>query len=60
MKENESLNEYFNRLTCLVNKMKSHGDTIEDRRIVDKILISLFESYDPMVVVIEETTNYQP
>jgi predicted amidophosphoribosyltransferase len=57
MKENESLNEYFNRLTDLVNQMKSHGDTIEDRRIVDKILISLTEKFDPMVAVIEETKD---
>ncbi|XP_058760700.1 uncharacterized protein LOC131634032 [Vicia villosa] len=54
MKENEILNEYFNRLSELVNQMKSHGDTIEDRRIVDKILISLKARFDPMVVVMEE------
>ncbi|CAJ2638092.1 unnamed protein product [Trifolium pratense] len=57
MKENESLNEYFNRLSELVNQMKSHGDTIDDRRIVDKILISLTEKFDPMVAVIEETKD---
>ena len=34
--------------------MKSHGDTIDDRIIVDKILISLTEKFDPMVVVIKE------
>lgn len=54
MKENESLNEYFNRLSELVNQMKSYGDTIDDRIIVDKILISLTEKFDPMVAVIEE------
>lgn len=54
MKENGSLNEYFNRLSELVNQMKSHGDTIDDRRIVDKTLISLTEKFDPIVVVIEE------
>lgn len=57
MKENENLNEYFNRLSELVNQMKSHGDTIEDRRIVDKILISLTARFDPMVGVIEETKD---
>lgn len=57
MKENESLNEYFNRLSELVNQMKSHGDTIDDRKIVDKILISLTEKFDPMVTVIEETKD---
>lgn len=57
MKENESLNEYFNRLFELVNQMKSHGDTIDDHRIVSKILISLTEKFDPMVAVIEETKD---
>ncbi|XP_045817143.1 uncharacterized protein LOC123910135 [Trifolium pratense] len=57
MKENESLNEYFNGLSELVNQMKSHGDKIDDRRIVDKILISLTEKFDPMVTVIEETKD---
>lgn len=57
MKENESLNEYFNRLSELVNQIKSHGDTIDDRRIVDKILISLTKEFDPMVAVIEETKD---
>src|SRR3954464_13064157 len=57
MKENESLNEYFNRLSELVNQMKSHGDMIEDRRIVDQILISLTARFDPMVGVIEETKD---
>ncbi|KAI5417614.1 hypothetical protein KIW84_042290 [Lathyrus oleraceus] len=37
--------------------MKSHGDTIDDRRIIDKILISLIEKFDPMVAVIEETKD---
>jgi len=54
MKGNQSLNDYFNRLSELVNQMKSHGDTIDDRIIVDKILISLTEKFDPMVVVIKE------
>ncbi|XP_050909881.1 uncharacterized protein LOC127123725 [Lathyrus oleraceus] len=57
MKENESLNEYFNRLSELVNQMKSHGDIIDDRIIVDKILISLTEKFDPMMIVIEETKD---
>ena len=40
-----------------MNQMKSHGDTIDDRRVVDKTLISLTEKFDPMVVVIEETKD---
>ena len=40
--------------------MKSHGDTIDDHRVVDKILISLTEKFDQTVAVIEETKDYQP
>ncbi|XP_058755700.1 uncharacterized protein LOC131628910 [Vicia villosa] len=54
MKENEILNEYFNRLFELVSRMNSHGDRIKDCRIVDKNLISLAARFDPMVAVIEE------
>lgn len=57
MKENESLNEYFNRLSELVNQMKSHGDTIDDHIIVNKNLISLTEKFDPMAAIIEETKD---
>lgn len=35
--------------------MKAQGDKIDDRRVVDKIIISLIENFDPIVVVIEET-----
>jgi len=34
--------------------MKFIRDIIDNRRIVDKILISLTEQFDPMVLVIEE------
>lgn len=51
------MNDYLTGLTDLVNQTKSHGDTIEYRRIVDKILISLIDNFDPKVVVIEETKD---
>ncbi|KAI4331880.1 hypothetical protein L6164_016831 [Bauhinia variegata] len=55
--ENERLNEIFNRVSKLVNQMKCHGDKIDDQRIVDKILISLSEKFNPMVTVIEDTKH---
>jgi hypothetical protein len=55
MKENESVKEYSTRFLELVNQMKSYGEDMTDRRIVEKILISLSEKFDPMVAVIEET-----
>nr|KYP36636.1 hypothetical protein KK1_042228 [Cajanus cajan] len=37
--------------------MKPHGDTINDQRIVDKILISLTKQIDFVVIVKEETKD---
>ena len=54
MKENEILNEFSFRL---VNQMKSYGEEISDKRIVEKLLISLPNKFDPVVAVIKETKD---
>ena len=55
MKENETLNEFSSKFMELVNQMKSYGEEISDKRIVDKLLINLPYKYDTIVVVIEKT-----
>ena len=57
MKENETLNEFSSRFIELVNKMKSYGEEISDKRIVEKLFIRLPNKYDPMVVLVEETKD---
>ncbi|KAK3018020.1 hypothetical protein RJ639_004740 [Escallonia herrerae] len=57
MKEDESLKDYSSRFLELINQMKTHGEDISDRRIVEKTLISLPEKFDPIIAVIEETKN---
>jgi hypothetical protein len=57
IKENESVKDYSTRFLELVNQMKAYGEDMIDCRIVEKILISLHEKFDPMVVVIEETKD---
>ena len=37
--------------------MKSHGEEISDRRIIEKILISLPNKYDPIVAMVEKTKD---
>ena len=37
--------------------MKSYGEEISDKRIVEKLLINLSEKFDPIVAVIEETKD---
>ena len=41
----------------LVNQMKSYGEEISDRRIVEKIFIYLLNNYDLIMVVVEETKD---
>ncbi|RDY11127.1 Copia protein, partial [Mucuna pruriens] len=57
MKEKESLNEYFNRFSKLINQMKSRRDTINNQRIVYEIMNSLIENFDHVVAIIEETKD---
>ena len=57
MLESESLKEYFSRVTEIVNQMGLYGEVVTDKKIVEKILISLPEKYDAMVSIIEETKD---
>ncbi|XP_038979882.1 uncharacterized protein LOC120109997 [Phoenix dactylifera] len=57
MKENESVKDYSTRFLELVNQMKVYGEEMSDRKLVEKILISLLEKFDSMVAVIEETKD---
>ncbi|KAM1808398.1 hypothetical protein ACFX11_031292 [Malus domestica] len=55
MRNNESVSDYLARLTALVNKMKMFGETLSNKRLVEKMLISLTPAYDNIVSVIEGT-----
>ena len=41
MKEGEKVDEYFARTLTIVNKMKIHGETMEQVTIIKKILRSM-------------------
>ncbi|KAK2993792.1 hypothetical protein RJ640_027670 [Escallonia rubra] len=57
MKENETLAEVFTKFMDLINQMKSHGEEISNRTIVEKVLISLPETFDPKVAITKETRD---
>ena len=57
MKESDTIDLFFTMLIGLVTQMISHGETIEERRIMEKILRSLPSRFDVIVMTIEETKD---
>ncbi|KAH7513328.1 hypothetical protein FEM48_Zijuj12G0188500 [Ziziphus jujuba var. spinosa] len=39
MKESESISNYFNKVTSIVNQMASNGEILEDQKVVEKISV---------------------
>jgi hypothetical protein len=38
MKDIVSIDSFYTQVIGLINKIKSHGETIEDRKVVEKVL----------------------
>jgi hypothetical protein len=57
MNEDETVNKYFLRVEELVNAMKGLGETIEDAFLVQKILRSLPNRFNPKFSAIEELND---
>ncbi|GKB46071.1 kinase-like domain-containing protein [Tanacetum coccineum] len=54
MKNNESAQEYLAKISSIVSRMRSYGDSISDEVIVAKVLRSLAPKFDHVVAAIEE------
>ncbi|XP_068472908.1 uncharacterized protein [Phaseolus vulgaris] len=57
MKEGETITEYFSRVMTVANNMRNNGETIQDTQIVEKILRTLTERFNYIVVSIEESND---
>ena len=57
MKESDNIDSFFTHVIGLVTQIMYHGETLQERRIVEKILRSLPSRYDAIVVAIEETKD---
>ncbi|CAL2228327.1 unnamed protein product [Prunus armeniaca] len=56
-KENESIQVFFTKVSGIVNQIRSYGDTIPDKKIVEKTLRSLPPKFDHVVAAIEESKD---
>jgi len=50
MKEFETVKDYYTKIKELASQMRTYGDNTLDKRIVEKILISIPRKYDAIVV----------
>eukprot|EP00253_Pinus_taeda_P017412 PITA_17412 len=57
MKETDNIDSFFTHVIGLITQMRTHGETIEERRIVEKILRVLPSKFDAIVTTIEETKD---
>jgi hypothetical protein len=57
MNEDETISKYFLRVEELVNAMKGLGETFDDSLLVQKILRSLPDKFNPKVSAIEELND---
>lgn len=57
MKEGETVDEYFARTLIIANKMKVHGERMEQVVIIEKILRSMTSRFDYVVCSVEESNN---
>ncbi|KAA0062708.1 uncharacterized protein E5676_scaffold132G00300 [Cucumis melo var. makuwa] len=53
----ESVSDYTSRLLAVVNEMKRYGETISDEQVVEKILHSLDEKFNFIIIAIEESKD---
>ena len=57
MKGSDKIDSFFTLLIGLVTQTRSHGETREEIRIVEKVLRSLPSRFDVIVTTIEETND---
>jgi hypothetical protein len=57
MKEDETIGKYFLRVEELVNAMKELGEKIEEPSLVQKILRSLLDRFNPKISAIEKLND---
>ena len=57
MRDNELFAEFNSRISTLINQLKSNGEEYDEQRIVEKILRSLPQKYENLVMTIEEAKD---
>ena len=57
MKQNETIKEYFDRLLMIVNKIRLLQEDLPDKRVVEKVLVSLLERFEAKISSLEDSRD---
>ncbi|XP_074373462.1 uncharacterized protein LOC141713786 [Apium graveolens] len=57
MKNSENIGEFVTRLKAVTNEMKRNGESLDDVRVMEKLLRSLTRKFDYVVTSIEESKD---
>ena len=57
MRSMETIQDYFSRVSILFKDIRSYGEDISDRRIIEKILKSLSPKFNYVFSAIQETKD---
>ena len=57
MKSKKTILDYFSRVSILVKEMRSYGEDISERKVVEKMLRSLPPKCNYVFAVIEESKD---
>ncbi|GKU90016.1 hypothetical protein SLEP1_g4069 [Rubroshorea leprosula] len=55
--ESETVKEYSDRLMKVVNQMRLHGEELFDKRVVQKVLVSLPEKFEHKISSLEDSRD---
>ncbi|KAK2434416.1 sister chromatid cohesion protein SCC4 [Trifolium repens] len=55
MEDDQKVSDYFSKLLAVVHQMQTCGENITDRMVVEKVLRSLNQKFDFIVVAIQES-----
>ena len=57
MKDTDTVDSFNTHVIGLINQIKSHGETIEDIKAVEKVLRIIPPKFDTLVVTLEESKD---
>ena len=57
MKETKTIKEYYDRLLNIENRVKLLGSSLEDSRIVEKILVKVPERFKATITTLKNTKD---